>query len=107
MALIIGRMRHKVDLQSATASQNGYGEESKNWVTDESIFAQIEPLRGQQLLQYQQINSELTHRIIIRYTSNATSEKRIKWGSRIFDISVVRNLEEKNFMQELLCKEKL
>lgn len=105
--MIIGKLRHYVDLQSATASQNGYGEESKVWATDESIFAQIEPLRGQQLLEYQQINAELTHRIIIRYTSNATPAKRIKWGSRIFDISVVRNVEERNISQELLCKEKL
>ena len=105
--MIIGKLRHKVDLQSETASQNSFGEESKVWTTDESIFAQVEPLRGQQLLQYQQINSELTHRIIIRYTSNATSEKRIKWGSRIFDISVVRNVEERSIYQEILCKEKL
>lgn len=105
--MIIGKLRHYVDLQSATASQNNYGEESKVWATDESIFAQIEPLRGQQLLEYQQINTELTHRIIIRYTANATSEKRIKWGARIFDISVVRNIEERNIFQELLCKEKL
>lgn len=105
--MIIGKLRHYVDLQSATASQNNYGEESKVWATDENIFAQIEPLRGQQLLEYQQINTELTHRIIIRYTANATSEKRIKWGTRIFDIVVPRNIEERNIFQELLCKEKL
>ena len=100
-------MRHYIDLQSATASQDGYGEESKVWATDESIFAQIQPLRGQQLLEYQQINAELTHRIIIRHTSNATPEKRIKFGTRIFDINVVRNIDERNIYQELLCKEKL
>lgn len=105
--MIIGKLRHYVDLQSATASQNDFGEQVKTWSTDESIFAQIEPLRGQQLLQYSQVNAELTHRIIIRYTSNATPEKRIKFGTRIFDISVVRNIEERNVYQELLCKEKL
>ena len=106
--MIIGKMRHKVELQSATASQNECGEESKVWNTDEYVFAQVEPLRGQQLLEYQQINAELTHRIIIRYTANATAENRIKWGSRIFDISAPpRNIEERNIYQELLCKEKL
>jgi len=100
-------MRHYVNLQSYTTSQDDYGGQVKTWSTDESIYAQVEPLRGQQLLEYQQINAELTHRIIIRYTANATPDKRIKWGSRIFDISVVRNIEEKGRMQELLCKEKI
>ena len=105
--MIIGKLRHYVKLQSSTQAQSGYGEESKTWATDESIFAEIKPLRGSELLEYQQINSELTHRIIIRYTSNATSAKRILFGTRIFDINVVRNIDERNIYQELLCKEKL
>ena len=105
--MIIGKLRHKVNLQSSTQAQGGYGGESKVWATDESIFAQIQPLRGSELLEFQQINSELTHRIIIRHTSNATSAKRILYGARIFDINVVRNLKEKNGMVELICKEKV
>jgi SPP1 family predicted phage head-tail adaptor len=105
--MIIGKLKHYVNLQSSTNAIDDYGEENKTWSTDESIFAQIQPLRGSELLEYQQINAELTHRIIIRYTSNATPAKRILFGSRIFDINVVRNIDEKNEMQELLCKEKV
>jgi len=105
--MIIGKLRHYVKLQSSTNASDGYGQESKVWATDESIFAQIQPLRGSELLEYQQLSTELSHRIIIRYTSNATPAKRILWGTRIFDINVVRNIDERNIYQELICKEKV
>ena len=101
----IGKLRHYVQIQSSANAQDDCGQQSKVWTTEESIFASIQPLRGQELLEFQQINAELTHRIIIRYTSNATPAKRIKFGTRIFDINVVRNINERNIMQELLCKE--
>jgi SPP1 family predicted phage head-tail adaptor len=104
--MIIGKLRHKVKLQSSQDTQNEFGEETnKNWATDEQIFASIEPLRGRELLEFNQMNAEVTHRIIIRETSNATASKRILWGTRIFDINVVRKIEERNIMMELLCKE--
>jgi len=96
-----------VNIESSADAQDEYGEESKVWANEESVFASIQPLRGQELLEFQQINAELTHRIIIRHTSNATVAKRIKFGTRIFDINVVRNIDERNTMQELLCKEKV
>jgi SPP1 family predicted phage head-tail adaptor len=104
--MIIGKLRHLVKLQSSADTQNEFGEETnKVWSTDENIFASIEPIRGRELLEFQQMNAEVTHRIIIRNTSNATAAKRILWGSRIFDINVVRKIEERNIMMELLCKE--
>ena len=105
--MIIGKLRHKVKLQSSAQAQDGYGQESKVWATDESIWAQIQPLRGAELLEYQQISTEVTHRIIIRYNSSVTSAKRILFGTRIFDINVPRNIDERNIFMELLCKEKL
>lgn len=105
--MVIGKLRHYVQLQSSADAQDDYGQQSKVWTTEESIFASIQPLRGQELLEFQQINAELTHKIFIRHTSNATPAKRIKFGTRIFDINVVRNIDERNIMQELLCKEKV
>ena len=105
--MVIGKLRHYVKLQSSTSAQDEYNQEFKTWATDESIFAQIKPLRGAELLEYQQLSTELSHSIIIRYTSNATPAKRILWGTRIFDINVVRNVDERNIYQELLCKEKV
>jgi SPP1 family predicted phage head-tail adaptor len=104
----IGKLRHRVQIQSSTDAQDGYGEQQKIWATEENVFASIEPIRGREWLEAQQVNLELTHRIIIRHTTNATAKNRIKFGDRIFDIAAPPiNIEEKNIYQELLCKEKV
>lgn len=105
--MVIGKLRHYINIESSADAQDDYGEQSKVWATAESVYASVQPLRGQELLEFQQINAELTHRIIIRHTSNATVANRIKFGTRIFDINVVRNIDERSNMQELLCKEKV
>ena len=101
----IGKLRHYVQIESFTAAQDNYGQQNKVWATEESVFASIEPLRGREWLEAQQVSAELSHRIIIRHTNNAKPNNRIKFGTRIFDINVVRNIDERNIMQELLCKE--
>jgi len=101
----VGKLRHYVQIQSSTEAQDGYGQQNKIWATEESVFASIEPIRGSEWLEAQQVGAELSHRIIIRHTDNAKPNNRIKFGTRIFDINVVRNIDERNTMQELLCKE--
>ena len=103
--MIIGKLRHLVKLQSSIDTMSDYGEETKTWVTIESIYASVEPLRGRELLEFDQMEAEISHRIIIRATDNATPSTRILWGSRIFDINVVRKIEEREIMMELFCKE--
>jgi len=103
----IGKLRHYVDLQSSSDVPNDVGEIEKDWSTFASVWASIEPLSGRELLQYQQLNAELSHRIVIRYNSSINNKCRVVFDSRIFDINVVKNLEERNVHQELLCKEAL
>lgn len=101
----IGKLRHYVDLQSSSDVPNEVGEREKTWTTFASVWASIEPLSGRKLLQYQHLNAELSHRIVIRYNSSVTSKCRIVFGTRIFDINVVKNLEERNIYLEILGKE--
>lgn len=101
----IGKLRHYVDLQSSDDVPNELGEIEKIWSTFASVWASIEPLSGRELLQYQQLNAELSHRVVIRYNSSVDSKCRIVIGTRVLDINVVKNPEERNIFLELLCKE--
>ena len=100
-----GKLRHYVNLQSSEDVPNEFGEIEKNWTAFASVWASIDPLSGRELLQYQQMNAELSHKIVIRYNSSVNTRCRLVFGQRIFDINVVKNLEERNIEQELLCKE--
>lgn len=100
-----GELRHYIALQSSTETRGTGGSVVKSWSTHTSVWARVQPLTGQVALQAQQINAELTHRITIRYNSTLAEGDRVLWGSRIFDINVIRNLDERDIYQELLCKE--
>jgi len=100
-----GQLRHRIELQSCDGSKNTFGEKEKIWTTYATVWASIEPLRGRELLWAQQISAELTHSILIRYNSDVTVKDRAKMGVRIFTFNVVKNMDEKDEMLEILCKE--
>lgn len=100
-----GLLRHRVDIQKATESQDAYGEPDKTWTIHATVNAAIEPLTGREFLQNRQIGSELTHQITIRYLAGVTAKMRIRFGLRYFDIESVINENERNVKHVLMCKE--
>ena len=100
-----GQLRHRIELQSSDGSKNTFGEKEKIWTTYATVWASIEPLRGRELLWAQQISAELTHHIEIRYNSNVNAKHRARMGVRIFDFNTVKNVDEKDEMLEIFCKE--
>lgn len=103
--MLIGRLRHRVELQSSTETRSSVGEPVKTWTTYATVWAGIEPLRGQVALVAQQINAELTHHVTMRYNSALDEGDRIVYGARIFDVNVIRNVGGRKSAHELLCKE--
>jgi len=101
----IGKLRHKVELQSVHRTKNGYMDDIDNWTTFATQWASIEPIRGTQALIAQQIEAEMTHRLIIRYNASMTADCRVKTDGRIFTIVSVRDIDERRRHQELMCKE--
>jgi len=102
----IGKLRHKVELQSVQRVKNAYMEDIEDWTTFANQWASIEPLRGTQALIAQQIEAEMTHRVIIRYNANMTADCRVKFDSRIFSLAAPpRDIDERQHYQELMCKE--
>ena len=102
----IGPLRHRLAIQNAAASQDEYGDDSdRTFSTDETVWGSVEPLNGRELLNAQQVQAETTHRIRIRYTTNAVSESRILFENRTFEIVSLINRKEKKCMLEILCKE--
>lgn len=103
----IGPMRKRVAIQTATRPRDDYGEPIPSWSTDATVWASIEPLNGRELVSAQQQHAETTHRVRMRFQpgTTVTAQKRLLFGSRIFEIISVINHKEKKRMLELLCKE--
>ncbi|KKN41060.1 hypothetical protein LCGC14_0727100 [marine sediment metagenome] len=103
--MIIGKRQKRVKVQSKQTVRDAAGGAVHTWVTDDTIWAHIAPATGKELYAGEQVKAEVTHKITIRYYSAMTTVKRLLFGTRIFDVNFIKNIDERNEYQEMLCKE--
>lgn len=102
-----GRLRHRLEIQAATEARDAAGGVTRTWATEATVWGAVEPFRGREVFEAGQVESEATHRIIVRYRGNLTSDKRIKFGTRVFNIDFVANRDERNREIEILAVERV
>jgi SPP1 family predicted phage head-tail adaptor len=100
-----GRLRHRITIQDYTESQNTFGEVTKNWTDYATVWAAVEPVKGREFWESQQINAEITTKVTIRYLAGIKPKMRILYDTRIFEIDSVINVDERNRELQLLVKE--
>lgn len=104
---MIGEMRHYLYLQKRTLNSNEFGESVPHWKTEAALFAAIEPLAGREQWLAQQVQPDLTHRVMIYARDSVTPEKRFLWNTRILRIESVRAVGERQEHLECLCVEEV
>ncbi len=87
MSVLAGRMRHRVEVQKATETENEFGELQRTFATIFTRWAWIEPVKGKESENADQVTAELTHKIRMRNVAGITAKHRIKFGTRIFEIA--------------------
>jgi len=102
-----GELRHKITIQELQRTPDGYGGYTETWNDIATVWARIQPLRGDERYQAQQVLSTLSHKIILRYLNGVKPQMRVLYGSRIFHIVSVINVEKRNKVLELLCEEEI
>lgn len=99
-------LRHTILLQQPVSGTDDFGEPQLAFETARRVRASIEPLRGREYFAAQQIHSEITHKIVLRYLPGLAATWRVRFGTRIFQIAAARNLNEQGRWLELLCIER-
>lgn len=111
--------RNLVTIQSdSSTTRDTNGDYTQGWadVSNGDRYASIEGLNGRELLQAKSIEADVTHRIRMRsdsLTSTISPKQRIKFvdqlqsKTRYFNIVSVYDIESKNRVMELMCKEQL
>ena len=100
-----GELRHRITIQKLNNSQNEYGEVSELWEDILNVRAGIYPISGKEFFAAETVNSEISHKVKIRYIEGRMPNMRIKFNNRIFSIESVINFQERNIELQLLCKE--
>ena len=103
----IGKLRHKIEIQSYTTTADAAGHPVKTWTTHSTVWAWVRPMSGREVMNSQQPVGEITHKVTIRYNDTIAVTNRIKFGTRYFYINFPGNYDERNVYMEIMCKEKL
>jgi SPP1 family predicted phage head-tail adaptor len=108
-----GKLRHRVTLQkpdpSVTADEYGHKRPGAH-VDVLTCDARIEPRTGRELLLAQQIQSEATHRVTVRFSpslADMDTTWRVKFGTRYLVLIDTTDIDERNIVIEMTCKEGL
>lgn len=105
-----GELNKRVTLQRLVANspdRDQGGSTDQSWSDLATVYAGINPLRGREFIAAQQINSEVTGSIKIRYRADLalTSKDRAKYGTRVYDILAVVDTNEEHSELLLYVKE--
>ena len=104
--MLAGKLRHRIVIERATLTQNDYGEEVQTFATLATVWARVEPILGKERFAAFQTQSDVDHRILVRYQSalsTLAANDRITWGSNTYDIRSVVNTDERDIELQIFA----
>ena len=99
-------LKKRVSVQAVTMVSDGQGGNIKTWSDSYDTWAAVDPIKAEQVEYYSSIGVDATHRIKIRGQNALVASNRIKYGSRIFEILTVEDLQEQGVLKIATCKER-
>ena len=103
--LTSGKLKHRINIQRETKTSDGAGGASITWNTIAQPWAYIKPRSGNERFQAMRLESDITHRIYMRYRTDFNAADRIEYNGRIMQIRAIVNIEELNDWLELYVDE--
>jgi SPP1 family predicted phage head-tail adaptor len=99
-----GRLRERITIQQPAETRNAIGESVQTWSTFATRWASVDGLSSREFLLQGQQQTEITHRVRLRYVPGMTSRMRIVWRGRVLEVTSL--LEHRNRSEhEALCVE--
>lgn len=100
-----GRLRHRVTIQEPVSATNGYNETITTWSRVAEVWASVEPLSGREFFAAEHQQSEISHRVVMRYRGGITATMRVVHEDRELYIQSVINVRERGREMQLMCRE--
>ena len=100
-----GKLRHQVIIQKPNATRDAYGAEIAAWATHATVWANIRPAAGQEVVVAGSTESRNSHVVSIRYRSDILASYRVLFGTRVLAINSFFDPQEKTSRLEMRCTE--
>jgi SPP1 family predicted phage head-tail adaptor len=105
----VTRLRHRLTLQQEVKTDDGAGGYVRTWQNVADLWAEISSVNlksyGNEIFHFGKIQSEISHKVIIRYRNTISTNMRLLFGNRVFNIRSILNKDENNEILELLVEE--
>ena len=110
MGLRAGALGQRITLQQRTLAQDATGGQLATWTDVATVWAEVVPLSGRELIAAQAVASETSHQITLRWQPVFADPKtvaalRVVYNGRLFNINAAINEDERNRMLTLLVSE--
>jgi len=110
-AIRSGQLRFLARIESDSGTtRNAVGEVTESWAEYATAWVDIVKLTGTELVTAQQIKTNSTHQVTMRYDSGILSDMRIKWNPTVSSTNTlhivdVNNVDYGNHTLLMLAKE--
>lgn len=86
-----GKLRHRIEIQQKTITQDAYGAPVITWTKFADVWASVEPLNSREFFAAQSVQSEVSGKIILRYLYGITTKMRVVHAGEVYDITGALN----------------
>lgn len=100
-----GALRHRVIVEQVSRAADAMGQGTETWTTYATLWMDLQPLRGRELIAAQASNSEITLKAASRYKSGITPAMRLHHGAAIYTILEIINPGMRNRELQFMVKE--
>jgi len=104
MTIEAGKLWYEISIEQRGDTRNTYGESVASWSEYLATYADMIDLSGAELEIAQQINSNITTKIITRWDSGIRATMRILMDGEYYNIVSVDNVDERDKIMVLLCE---
>ena len=102
-----GDLRKQIALQQEHPTADGAGGYTLGWTTMTIVWGDIAPVTGREIYTAGHLEGHVTHKITLRWRSDitVTTDMRLIYNNRAFNICAVMNKDEANQWLEILAEE--
>ena len=103
----IGKLNKKITFQVfMDDEEDKMGQSTQKWKDLKPVWATFRPVRGAEHDEAaRKFREERTYKATVRYRPGISSDMRIKYKERVFEIKSVVNVNEANYILEIECTE--
>lgn len=101
-----GKLNRRITFQCMGTVKDDMGQTKSEWRDFKTVWATVKPYKSSESGFMSKLKPEVTHRIYVRFRSDITSEMRIKYRGRIFEIvGSPLDIEERHELLEIQAQE--